>query len=227
MPLTPARSAELTDDKLPVSHHAAKAKHVIFCYMSGGVSHVDSFDPKPRLRQDHGKPMPMKVERTQFNQNGNVMASPFKFKKWGESGLSISSMFPKIGEVADELAVVRSMTTNVNEHAQGNYAMHTGFPFIGHPSAGAWCNYGLGTENENLPGFVVLQSGGAVVPHGGVGLFSNGFLPAQNQGSILQADRRPAVENIRPGLSLRDQRNHLDLIQRLDESYQASANHAG
>ena len=87
MPLTPARSAELTDDKLPVSHHAAKAKHVIFCYMSGGVSHVDSFDPKPRLRQDHGKPMPMKVERTQFNQNGNVMASPFKFKKWGESGL--------------------------------------------------------------------------------------------------------------------------------------------
>ncbi len=226
-PLEPVHSAELTDDKLPVSHHAAKAKHVIFCYMSGGVSHVDSFDPKPRLRQDHGKPMPMKVERTQFNQNGNVMASPFKFKKWGESGLSISSMFPKIGEVADELAVVRSMTTNVNEHAQGNYAMHTGFPFIGHPSAGAWCNYGLGTENENLPGFVVLQSGGAVVPHGGVGLFSNGFLPAQNQGSILQADRRPAVENIRPGLSLRDQRNHLDLIQRLDESYQASANHAG
>lgn len=223
----PSEPRGVTPDEVPVSHHAAKAKHVIFCYMSGGVSHVDSFDPKPRLQKENGKPMPMKVERTQFNQNGNIMASPFEFKRWGESGLPISSMFPKIGELADELAVIRSMTTAVNEHAQGNYAMHTGFPFIGHPSAGAWCNYGLGTENKNLPGFVVLQSGGAVVPHGGVGLFSNGFLPAQNQGSIIQADRSPAVGNIRPSLGLRDQRNHLDLIQRLDKSYQQSANHAG
>ncbi|MCP4773469.1 MAG: DUF1501 domain-containing protein, partial [Planctomycetaceae bacterium] len=107
MPLESAKSSGMADDKVPVSHHAAKAKHVIFCYMSGGVSHVDSFDPKPRLQQENGKPMPMKVERTQFNQNGNVMASPFKFKQWGESGLPISSMFPKIGELADELAVVR------------------------------------------------------------------------------------------------------------------------
>ena len=135
MPFNSSKLLGATNDKVPVSHHAAKAKHVIFCYMSGGVSHVDSFDPKPRLQRDNGKPMPMKVERTQFNQNGNVMASPFKFKNWGESGLPISSMFPKIGELADELAVVRSMTTAVNEHAQGNYAMHTGFPFIGHPSA--------------------------------------------------------------------------------------------
>ena len=151
MPFKSRNASGVANDKVPVSHHAAKAKHVIFCYMSGGVSHVDSFDPKPRLQQENGKPMPMKVERTQFqSKTANVMASPFKFKNWGESGLSISSMFPKIGELADELAVVRSMTTAVNEHAQGNYAMHTGFPFIGHPSAGAWCNYGLGTENENF-----------------------------------------------------------------------------
>ena len=142
-----------SDDPLPATHHPARAKHVIFCYMSGGVSHVDSFDPKPRLTQDHGKPMPVKIERTQFNQNGNVMASPFEFKQWGESGLPVSSMFPEIGSVADELAVIRSMTSSVNEHAQGNYAMHTGFPFIGHPSAGAWCNYGLGTENTNASWF--------------------------------------------------------------------------
>ncbi|MEO2163746.1 MAG: DUF1501 domain-containing protein [bacterium] len=203
-------------DGRPVAHHLPRAKHVIFCFMSGGVSQVDSFDPKPELERLHGKPMPVKVERTQFNQNGNVMASPFTFRRYGESGIPVSSMFPEIGSVADELAVVRSMTSSVNEHAQGNYLMHTGFPFMGHPSAGAWMNYGLGSENENLPGFVVLQSGGAVAPHGGVGLFNSGFLPAHHQASIVRADRSPAVRNIVPGLDAADQRRHLELVERLD-----------
>ena len=150
--------------------------------MSGGVSHVDSFDPKPKLKELHGKSMPVNVERTQFNNNGSIMASPFKFQPWGESGLEISDMFPNIGKQADELAVIRSLTSPVNEHAQGNFLMHSGFPFMGHPTAGAWCSYGLGSANENLPAYVVLQSGGAVPPHGGVALFSNGFLPAQHQG---------------------------------------------
>lgn len=206
-------------DDRPLAHHIPRAKHVIFCYMSGGVSQVDSFDPKPELERFHGKPMPVKVERTQFNQNGNVMASPFTFRRYGQSGLPISSMFPEIGSVADELAVVRSMTSSVNEHAQGNYLMHTGFPFMGHPSAGAWMNYGLGSENENLPGFVVLQSGGAVTPHGGVGLFSNGFLPAHHQASIVRADRIPAVRNIAPALEDGEQLRHLDLIGRLDRRF--------
>lgn len=198
-------------------HHAPKAKHVVFCYMSGGVSQVDCFDPKPKLKDLHGKPMPVKVERTQFNNNGNVMASPFEFSPSGESGIPVSSMFPELATVADELAVIRSMTSAVNEHAQGNYVMHTGFPFIGHPSAGAWTNYGLGSANENLPGFVVLQSGGAVPPHGGVGLFSSGFLPAQHQGSIIKADRTPAIRNIAPAMSA--QRQHLDLISKLDNEF--------
>lgn len=201
-------------------HHPPKAKHVVFCYMSGGVSHVDSFDPKPKLRELHGKPMPVKVERTQFNNNGNVMASPFDFQRSGESGLEVSSIFPELASVADELAVIRSMTTAVNEHAQGNYVMHSGFPFIGYPSAGAWVNYGLGSLNENLPGFVVLQSGGAVPPHGGVGLFSSGFLPAQHQGSIIKADRTPAIRNIAPAMD--QQRRHLDLIGSLDKSFLAA-----
>ena len=200
-------------------HHKARAKHVVFCYMSGGVSHIDSFDPKPLLADLHGKPMPVKVERTQFNNNGNVMMSPFAFESYGESGTPVSSIFPHIGSVIDEIAVVRSMTTPVNEHAQGNYAMHTGFPFMGHPSAGAWTTYGLGSENENLPGFVVLQSGNAVVPHGGVGLYSNGFLPAQHQGSIIKADRTPAIRNIAPGLSPSSQRHHIDVINRLDRGF--------
>ena len=196
-----------------------KAKHVILCYMSGGVSQVDSFDPKPKLRELHGKPMPVKVERTQFNRNGNVMASPFEFKKNGQSGLEVSSMFPQLSTVADELAVIRSMTSKVNEHAQGNYAFHTGFPFMGHPSAGAWVSYGLGTENKNLPGFVVLQSGGASIPHGGVGLFSNGYLPAENQGSVIVGDRSPAVRNIRPSQAKQSQRARLDFVKGLDRQF--------
>lgn len=205
--------------------HAAKAKHVIFCYMSGGVSHVDSFDPKPKLSELHGTPMPVTIQRTQFNKNGNVMASPFKFSPSGESGIPVSSMFPEIAKVADELAVIRSMTSPVNEHAQGNFFMHTGFPFLGHPTAGAWCSYGLGTANEDLPAYVVLQSGSAVPPHGGVGLFSNGFLPARHQGSILKADQEQAIRNIRGSDPLAAQRRRLDLTRSLGRQFlEASAN---
>ena len=199
-----------------------RAKNVIFCYMSGGVSHVDSFDPKPKLRELHGQPMPVAIERTQFNNNGEVMASPFSFAQHGESGLWVSSMFPELAKVADELAVIRSMTSPFSEHAQGNFLMHTGFPFIGHPSAGAWIHYGLGSENRDLPGFVVLQSGGAVPPHGGVGLFSSGFLPAHHQGSVLVADRDPAVRNIRPALGRGAQARHLELVRALDRRFAGS-----
>ncbi len=205
--------------ELPVTHHPAKAKHVIFLYMSGGVSHVDSFDPKPRLKDLHGKSMPVSVERTQFNNNGSVMASPFEFQPWGDSGIPISSLFPNVGGVADELSVVRSMTSPVNEHAQGNFFMHSGFPFMGHPSAGAWCSYGLGSESENLPAYVVLQSGNAVPPHGGVALFSNGFLPAQHQGSILKADQQEAIRNIRGSDALETQRRRLDFVRQLDRRF--------
>jgi len=201
------------------SHFKPRAKHVILCYMSGGVSQVDSFDPKPKLRELHGKPMPVKVERTQFNNNGNVMASPFEFKRYGQSGIPVSSMFPHIAESVDELAVIRSMTSKVNEHAQGNYAFHTGFPFMGHPSAGAWVSYGLGTENQNMPGFVVLQAGGAAVPHGGVGLFSNGYLPAQNQASIIIGDKAPAVRNIQPQEADATQRARLTFVKGMDADF--------
>ncbi len=204
---------------LPRRHHAAKARNVIFCFMSGGVSHVDSFDPKPRLQKDHGQPMPVKVERTQFNNNGNIMASPFTFAPAGQSGIPVSSMFPHIAGVIDELAVIRSMTSSVNEHAQGNFFMHTGFPFMGYPSAGAWIAYGLGSENQNLPGFVVLQSGTAVPPHGGVSLFSNGFLPAQHQGSLIQADQREAIRNIAPREADALQRHRLDFVRQFDDTF--------
>ncbi len=197
----------------------ARAKHVIFLYMSGGVSQVDSFDPKPLLDREHGKPMPTKIERTQFNNNGNIYASPFPFKQHGESGIPVSSMFPHVGECVDDLAVIRSMTSTVNEHAQGNYFFHTGFPLVGHPSAGAWVNYGLGAENENLPGFVVLQSGQAGIPHGGVGLYSNGYLPAEFQGSIMRGDTENAVQNIQAMEGQAAQRERLDFVHDMDQAF--------
>ena len=200
-------------------HFTPKAKSVIFCYMSGGVSHLDTFDPKPTLKKFGGQPMPVKVERTQFNNNGNVFPSPFKFKRYGQSGIPVSSIFPRTAEMIDEIAVIRSMTSKVNEHAQGNYAIHTGFPFMGHPTAGAWVNYGLGNLNQNLPGFVVLHSGGSVPPHGGVGLYGSGYLPANNQGSILQVDKNEPIINITPRESIFSQRKRLDFHKSFDQRF--------
>jgi hypothetical protein len=195
---------------------AARAKNVIFCFMSGGVSAMDSFDPKPRLAREAGQPLPLKVERTMFNDNGNILPSPWEFRRYGECGMPVSDIFPHIGSCADDLAVIRSMTSKVSEHAQGNYFLHTGFPLMGYPSAGAWVSYGLGTEAEDLPGFVVLQSGGSKVPHGGVGLFGSGFLPATNQGSIINADAPQPVANISPREAIGSQRRRLDFVRRLD-----------
>jgi hypothetical protein len=207
-------------------HFKPRAKHVIFCYMSGGVSHIDSFDPKPELTRRHGQPMPVPVRPTMFNNNGNIMASPWKFSPHGQCGTPVSELFPHIATCVDDLAVIRSMTSKVNEHAQGNYFFHTGFSFSGHPTAGAWMSYGLGTENKDLPGFVVLQSGGATVPHGGVGLFSSGYLPAQHQASIIQVDADPALANIKPGESDTLQRQRLDFIRSIDEGFAASSGEA-
>ena len=206
-------------------NYTPKAKSVIFCYMSGGVSHIDTFDPKPTLTKFAGQPMPVKVERTQFNNNGNVFPSPFEFKRYGQSGIPVSSIFPRTAEMIDEIAVIRSMTSKVNEHAQGNYAIHTGFPFMGHPTAGAWINYGLGNLNQNLPGFVVLHSGGSVPPHGGVGLYGSGYLPANNQGSILQVDKNEPINNITPRESILSQRKRLDFHKSFDQQFLQEVGH--
>ena len=209
------QAAELSGPKL---HHHQKAKSVILCYMSGGFSHVDSFDPKPILKKMHGKPLPMAIERTQFDAVGNIMASPWESKKWGQSGLEMTDMFPKIAERADDLAIVRSMTANFSEHSQANFFMHTGFPFLGYPSAGSWVTYGCGTENPNLPGYVVLRSNKASIPHGGVSIFGNAFLPATTQGSIFNITDKQAVPNINPAMLKAEQRRALDLIGTLDLS---------
>ncbi|MBL8221278.1 MAG: DUF1501 domain-containing protein, partial [Bryobacterales bacterium] len=166
----------LAEQSRAATHFPARAKNVIFCYMSGGVSHIDSFDPKPRLAKEAGQPMPVPIDRTMFNDNGNIMPCPWSFRNYGQSGIPVSEIFARMGEVADELCVIRSMTVKFMEHAQANNYFHSGNPLTGFPSLGAWTSYGLGTENRNLPGFVVLGSG--EIPLGGINVFGSGFLPA-------------------------------------------------
>jgi hypothetical protein len=199
-----------------------RARNVILCYMSGGVSHVDTFDPKPRLGALSGKPMPLPVQRTQFNQNGAIMPAHWEFRRRGRSGLDVSDLLPELGACADDLCVIRSMTSKFSEHAQGNLFMHTGFPFMGHPSAGAWMSYGLGTESRNLPGFVVLRSGDAAVPHGGVSVFGSGFLPAVHQASLVSADQAEPVPNLKRREAEDAQRRRLDLVGALDRGLLAA-----
>ncbi len=204
---------------LPQLHHAPKTKSVIFLYMSGGVSQVDSFDPKPLLRELHGKPMPVDVDRTHFDDVGNILGSFWDHKPYGESGIEMTNLFPRIAERVDDLAIVRSLTAKFSEHAQGNYFMHTGFPFLEYPSAGAWVNYGLGTDNPNLPGYIVLQSKNAGAPLGGVSLFGNAFLPSTTQGSTFNIIGNRAIPNIQPSLLKHEQRKALDIISSLDNSF--------
>lgn len=173
-----------------------RVRSVIFCFMSGGVSAVDSFDPKPRLALDHGKPMPVPVKPTMFNANGTIMASPWEFRRRGESGLPVSDLFPSIASHADDLAVIRSMTSPANEHAQANYHLHSGFTLAGHPSAGAWISYGLGSECREMPGFLVLAGGGA--PLGGIGIYGSGYLPTIHRATLLDPAAAEPIANLRP-----------------------------
>ena len=197
-------------------HHEVRAKNVIFLYMDGGPSQVDTFDPKPFLDKYDGQDPGdlFKVEPTQFNNNGKVLASPWKFKQHGESGLSVSSLFPHVASCADDLTVIRSMTSEFPEHTFANYFLHTGSGLQGRPSMGAWVNYGLGSECENLPGFVVINGG--LIPPGGLDCFGNGFLPATYQGSVFQPSGTGVANIDRVEQSDQQQREKLDLVQKLD-----------
>ena len=197
-------------------HHEVRAKNVIFLYMDGGPSQVDTFDPKPLLDKHNGEDpgQLFAVEPTQFNNIGKVLASPWKFKQHGESGIPVSELFPHVAECVDELALIRSMTSEFPEHTFANYFLHTGSGLQGRPSMGAWVNYGLGSECRNLPGFVVLNGG--LIPPGGLDCFGSGFLPASYQGSVFKPSGT-GVANITPSEGTpQDQRDKLDFISQLD-----------
>jgi hypothetical protein len=197
-------------------HHAALAKRVIFLYMDGGPSQIDTFDPKPALNELDGKPFPVTKERTQFNDNGNTLASPFKFAQHGESGIWVSDLFPHVATVADDLCVVRSMTSKFSEHTNANYFLHTGHGLAGRPSMGAWMSYGLGCEADNLPAFVVLNGG--LVPPGGQDCFGSGFLPVRHQASRFRPDEH-GLDCVEPLVPEEEQSRMLETMRMLDARY--------
>lgn len=206
-------------------HYIPKAKHVIFLYMDGGVSQVDSFDPKPRLAKENGEDpyKKFKVDATQFDNIGKILKSPWAFEQYGECGMPVSELFPHIASCVDDIALVRSMTSDFPEHTNANYFLHTGSGLQGRPSMGAWVTYGLGSENENLPAYVVLDGG--LVPPGGLDNFNSGFLPASYQASVLKSQKIP-LANIQPleEDGLQDQK--LAYIKQMDQRLMGKLGHA-
>src|SRR5215831_14556827 len=186
------RAAEGVSGGAATLDYPQRVKRVIFLFMNGGCSSIDSFDPKPMLEKYDGQPLPggeIKTER----RTGELMKSPFKFKKYGQCGMDISELWPHLGEVADDICWVRSVYTDIPNHEPSCLMMNTGANQAGRPSMGAWLTYGLGTENQNLPGYVVLCPD--VPTTVGPPLWSNGFLPAINQGTYISNRVQTAADN--------------------------------
>ncbi len=200
---------------LAAVHHPPRARNIIFLYMDGGVSQVDTFDPKPLLAREHGRPFSAKIEPTQFDNIGKTLQSPWSFAQYGESGMWVSDLFPQVARCADKLAVVRSMVSPFSEHNTANYFLHTGLGRAGWPSMGAWVNYGLGSDCDNLPGFVVINGG--LVPSGGFDNFAAGFLPAIHQATVFKPQARPIANLTSPSdVSLDRQVERRKLLRDLD-----------
>jgi hypothetical protein len=205
-------------------HFKPKAKSVIFLFMNGGMSQVDSFDPKPMLEKYDGQPLPGPIPQHE-RKTGGLMKSPFTFKKYGQSGLDVSEIFPHVGSVADELCVIRSMHTEIPNHEPALIMMNTGANQPGRPSMGSWITYGLGQDNKNLPGFVVLCPD--VPTTVGPPLWNSAFLPPTYQGTYIsdnvkdkEFDAEKLIPNIRNDrFDLSQQRREIDLIESLDKSF--------
>ena len=213
-------SAGVTDSPfLPKpSHFPARAKSVISLFMCGGVSHVDTFDYKPMLTKYHGKPLDGATVRQGFP--GPLMKSPYAFKQYGQSGKWVSDLFPNIGGIVDDLAFIHSAQGRSVDHTLSTYEWNTGMIIAGYPSVGSWITYGLGSQNQNLPAFVVIQDprGG---PFTGPSQWSSGFLPAAYQGTMFRA-AGDAVLDLHPpsgSLDLDQQRAELDQLARMNDNY--------
>ena len=196
-----------------------RAKRVIFLFMFGGVSHIDTFDPKPIVDRDHGKPLPLPKPRIKFDGTGNLLRSPWKFRQYGQSGSPVSELFPHMAECVDEMCLIHSMYGTNISHGAAILKLHTGTDTFVRPSLGSWITYGLGTENRNLPGFITISPS---LAYGGVKNWSSAFLPAAHQGTALGRAHTPAqearvryIENPRTQVAL--QRLQLDILRDLDQ----------
>jgi hypothetical protein len=223
-----ATEAAQADDPLapkPV-HAPPKAKRVIFLFMHGGPSHIDTFDYKPRLQAEDGKNLPFARAKLVEKATGQkLMASPWKFARHGESGRWASELFPEVAKHLDELCMVQGMHTDGQSHGQAVLQLHTGAQNLIRPSMGSWIVYGLGTENRNLPGFVTICP---TRGHGGAQNYGNAFLPAAYQGTAIGAANAPAanaqIRHIRSAeFSADEQRRQLDLLQAMNRDHRVRA----
>lgn len=202
------------------THFPVKAKHAVFLFMNGGPSQVDTFDPKPALSRYHNTPY---RGDTPVGSNGrpigHLMQTPFTFRRYGQSGLEISSLYPHVSRFADDLCVIRSLYTDTAAHASGCLQMNSGSVQIGKPCLGSWLSYGLGTMNDSLPSFVVMTDprGG---PIGSASNWSAGFMPAAYQGTLFRSQGNPLLDLATPeGVSPRGQRASLDLLAQLNREH--------
>jgi hypothetical protein len=213
--------AAATETRRPGPHFEPKARQIIHIFLGGGLSHVDSFDFKPELEKYHGKDMPESFGRTDafFGKVGRLHKAHYPFKRRGKSGLWVSDLFPCLADVADELTVINSMVAETANHIPGIFQANTGFRLMGFPAMGSWLSYGLGSENESLPGFVVLPDARGI-PNAAGGSFNwtNGFLPAEHQGVAFNTRGGPPVADLQPagGASADTQRESLALLRQLD-----------
>ena len=187
------------------THFPARAKHVIHIFLNGGVSQVDTFDPKPELTKRGGQMLPFDNLQTE-RKTGVALPSPFTFKKHGESGIEISDLFPHLSKCADDMAVIRSMHAELPNHEMSLMLMNTGDQRLVRPSIGSWLTWGIGSENQNLPGFVALCPGG--LPVGGAGNWRSAFLPGAYQGTLIDSsntDPAKVIEHIRNARLTNDQ----------------------
>ncbi|MFN8708792.1 MAG: DUF1501 domain-containing protein, partial [Planctomyces sp.] len=210
------------------THFTPRAKQVIFLFMHGGPSQVDTFDYKPLLERDHGKPLPFDKPRVVSAQTGNLLKSPFRFARHGESGAWVSDLFPHVATCVDDLCIIKSMHCSNSRHGGALLELHTGSDTFVRPSMGSWITYGLGTENRDLPGFITMCP---TLTHGGVNAYSSAFLPANFQGTPLgnasipsDQAKIPFIENF-DRLPRHVQRSELDFLQELNRDNLARRGH--
>lgn len=218
MPPSPS-DVDLTRGKL--AHHLPRAKRIVFLFMKGGPSHVDTFDPKPLLDRDHGKAPPFELPKVTFAAQGNLLRSPWKFSQYGESGLPVSELFPNVAKHVDDLCVLRSVHGTNPAHGGALLKLHTGSDQFVRPSLGSWVTYGLGTENENLPAFVTICP---TLAHGGVNNWGSAFLPSYCQGTpIGNASQSAAMADVKhisnPRIGTTLQRRQLELIESMNRDH--------
>lgn len=220
-----ADSARASGDPLApkTPHFQARAKRVIFLFMTGGPSQVDTFDPKPLLDRDHGKPFPGQKPRVQFAETGTLLKSPWKFKKYGQSGIEVSELFPNVATCVDDLCLIHSMHGTNPAHGGALLKLHTGHDSQVRPSMGSWVSYGLGTENSNLPSFITICP---TLGHGGVNNWASAFLPAVHQGvpigdASIPSDKAKIryIQNSKIPTDL--QRKQLDLLAEMNKEHLA------